>query len=277
MNVSSLSYRTGSGRQHCARRIRAAAAWAVRAAACGLLCAVVLVTAGCAREITPEDRARAAELVALGFHVANVGSIDSARVIIEMALELDSTSAEGHYRLGVILEYMNLPAEATASYRRAARHDSTLAVAHLNLGQLLGRSERYDEALVHFNAALRHSTSDQVNALTCYCLGMTYGILGDAVRGAEAYDRAVRIDTAFARAYVGRGQELLRQGKPEEALPSLERALALDSTLTDAYGHLATAYRLLGRLDEAEAADARRQATRRAHLDRRAGRRPSAP
>ncbi len=228
---------------------------------------VAMLAASCGDDETSSDRFRAVALMQNGLALAESGRLDSALATFERVVEIDSTISEAHYRVGMLSEYRGLPADAEKAYRRALRHDSTSDAAHLNLGQLLGQSARYDEALDHFRAALRHSSDRKVIALSHYCMGMTYGITGDAIQGAEAYGRATATDSAFARAYVGEGQELLRQGRAADAVPVLLKALELDSMLVDAHGYLGNAYRALGRMEEAEAAEARRQVLRQMRLD----------
>jgi Tfp pilus assembly protein PilF len=234
----------------------------------------VAVLSSCASDEKPVLlESRIASLMDHGVALAQQAQIDSARLLFERVLGIDSTSPAAHYRLGMLYEFEGRPTEAEESYRRALRHDSTSDAAHLNLGQLLGKTGRYEDAMVHFDAALRHSSDSSLTGLAHYCLGMAHGIMGDTEASAESYRRATTVDSTFARAFVGRGQELLRQGNAAEALPALLRALELDPTLADAYGHLGTAYRMLGRLEEAEAVEATRQAVRRARIEAQALRR----
>jgi|GEM_PF-2505696 len=226
----------------------------------GLRLFLLVGLAGCGKkEITEEDRLRSTAMLMHGVYLAEKGNLDSARIVLEKAVELDSTNAEAHYRLGMVYQHTMRPLQAEESYRRAIAHDSLLTAAHFNLGQLYGQTERYEQAHRHFATVIRVDTSAQLRSLTYYCIGMTYGIQGDAVRAAEAYAKATEIDSLFARAYVGEGQELVRQGRYEEAIPVLRRALAIDSSLTMAYNLRATSYRMLDRMDEAVAAEEARQ------------------
>lgn len=214
------------------------------------------VLLGCGGDgISPEDRERATELVEYGVYLAEEGYLDSAANVLEEAIRYDSTNVEALYRLGMVYEYTLQSDQAEVAYRRALRQDTSLAVVHFNLGQLCGRTERYDEALRHFEAVLASDTTKQLLALTHYCVGLTQGVRGNFGEAAAAYGNARKIDTLFARAYLGEGQELLRLERYEEAVSALGRALRLDSTLSDAHSHLATAYRRLNRMDDALAAE----------------------
>jgi tetratricopeptide (TPR) repeat protein len=222
-----------------------------------VVCAGVVVwtVSGCGNEVTPEDRLKSKGLISVAISAAQRGDLDSAATILTSALRFDSTNAEAYYRLGMLHEYLGDPESAVAQYGSALRHDSTHAAAALNLGQLHGRKGEYDEALARFAQALRHSRDDDLSALAHYCVGLTWGIRGDAVRAADAYEDATQADTTFARAFSSLGQELIRQDKPADALPALMRAIYLDSTLPEPYANLAAVYRTLGRFDEAVVAE----------------------
>jgi hypothetical protein len=80
------------------------------------------------------------------------------------------------------------------------------------------------------------------------------------VRAEAAYRRAVALAPNVAAYHTALGLILARQGRPEEGLEELDRAVALDATDFVAYGHLADLYQALGRQEEA--AWARQQADR---------------
>lgn len=228
----------------------------VRTRLIGAALLAALASVGCSNdEITPRDHANALLLVASGVRLAEAGDLDSAAAKFIRAGELDSTNADAHYRLAMVREYEADYASAVTGYERALRQDSTHAAAHLNVGQLYGRQGSYDDAFGHFKAALRHAQEQEVRAVSHYCMGMTWGIRGDAAQAAEAYDRAIQLDSAFARAHVAKAQELLRLERPDEALPALLRAIEIDHGLSVAHSNLASCYRALERFDEASAAE----------------------
>ena len=221
-----------------------------------LVCAVVVLP-GCGRKITEEERAQAFAYVQQGVAAAESGQLDVATDLFKRAIVLDSTNAEAHYRLAMMLQYAPTPdlQEAEAEYRRAIAHDSSQVAAMFNLGQLCAQTSRYDEALSLFEKVLERDTTAQIRSLTHFCIGMTYGIRGDADRAARAYAEAVHADSSYARAYVGWGKELARTQRYEEAARLLEKALTLDSSLIEAHSHLATCYRGMNRMDAAAAQD----------------------
>jgi Tfp pilus assembly protein PilF len=79
-------------------------------------------------------------------------------------------------------------------------------------------------------------------------------------RAEAAYRRALELAPNVATYHTALGLILARQGRPEEGLAELDRAVALDATDSVAYRHLADLYLVLGR--EAPAAWALHQAER---------------
>jgi O-antigen ligase len=95
--------------------------------------------------------------------------------------------------------------------------------------------------------------------------GNLYAYWGDRepvryVEAEAAYRRALALAPNFAAVHTALGLVLERQGRLQEGLAELERAVALDATDGIAYGHLADLYAVLGREDDA--ARARKEAER---------------
>ena len=76
----------------------------------------------------------------------------------------------------------------------------------------------------------------------------------------DAYRRALALAPDVATYHAGLGVVLARQGRLEEGVEELERAVDLDATYGMAFGQLADLYLVLGR--EADAAWAQREAIR---------------
>jgi len=78
--------------------------------------------------------------------------LEGAEMCYRLALRADAESATAAYNLGVVLEDLGKPEEATEVYRRAIESDPLLADAYYNLSRLYERAG--DRA-----AALRHLRS----------------------------------------------------------------------------------------------------------------------
>lgn len=78
---------------------------------------------------------------------------------------------------------------------------------------------------------------------------------GRLAQAEAAYRQALELAPNIATTHTSLGLVLARQGRLEDALAELERAVALDATDGVAYGHLADLYRTLGREEEADWAE----------------------
>ncbi|CAG0937069.1 hypothetical protein TFLX_05975 [Thermoflexales bacterium] len=95
--------------------------------------------------------------------------------------------------------------------------------------------------------------------------GNLYAYWGDVephryLQAEAAYRRALELAPNVATYHTALGLVLARQGRTQDGLAELERAVALDATDGTAYHHLADLYQVLGR--ESEAAWARKEAKR---------------
>lgn len=196
-------------------------------------------------EVEPEN----VELLnAMGFALFQQGKSEEAVVPLEKAISIDPKHrksynnlalasidigelelAEAYYReslaiepnpaiyndLGFVLEQQGLLYEAEEMYRKAIELDPESAAAHYNLAVYLVRNEDYANAEKHFRAVIANRPSTQ--------------------------------------AYTGLGVALLQQGKPDEAITSLQRAIEADPKNASAYQQLASIQVQQGNLDAATA------------------------
>lgn len=98
-------------------------------------------------------------------------------------------------------------------------------VVHFNLGNLLRDGGRMAEARLHFLAAAR---SPAVAAEAHYNLGHLATGCGQLERAVGHYRRATEAEPGFADAVYSLAQALIRLERHGEAVPALERYLALD-------------------------------------------------
>lgn len=124
----------------------------------------------------------------------------AARRLLEQAVQLDPGAAEAWAWLADILmsDYLNhwngattdQLQQAEAAVQRALAIDRNLALAH------------FAQAFVH-------------------------RAKGDNQKALDAFTEAIRLNPNFARAYAQKGGELINVGRPKEAAPLVERAIAL--------------------------------------------------
>ncbi|MFQ5903930.1 MAG: tetratricopeptide repeat protein [Candidatus Binatia bacterium] len=90
-----------------------------------------------------------------------------------------------------------------------------------NTGYLLTLMGHYEEAILLYERSLEI----QPTAEAYTYLGWTYSHMGDNKRAIEEAEKAIRIDPDFGNPYNDIGVYLMDQGKEEEAIPYLEKAM----------------------------------------------------
>jgi tetratricopeptide (TPR) repeat protein len=123
-----------------------------------------------------------------------------------------------HYRLGRLLlsePKKNPPVEeARHEFEEELKLSPTNAGAHYVLGELARQAQQWPQAIEHFSAAA------------------TY-------------------DSGFADAFIGLGRSLIAAGRASEAIAPLEMSVKMQPQNPVAHFHLATAYRRVGRREDA--------------------------
>jgi TolB-like protein/Tfp pilus assembly protein PilF len=165
----------------------------------------------------------------------------------EKALELDPNLAEAHVLLASVKQKQWHWAKAEAEYRRALDLDPNSAAAYEGLALWLACQGRADEALA---TAERGRELDPL-AVSFEDFGWTLfqtRHYGQAIRELRAA-LAVRPDDFGA--LMDLGFVLIANNQPEDAIPVLERAVALSKRSPGALGILIRAYAHAGRRSDA--------------------------
>lgn len=172
---------------------------------------------------------------------------DSARTHYERAIELDSTFAMGHLRLGSTIQYIELgdSSEGWEHVARAgelnsglSRHDSLLLAAAADLAAFKlwrlpegGTRELAERAYRNALAATREYPGD---AESWYTVGVVRDLFYDDLRTvtmaqvADAFDRAISLDSAFAPAYQPAFRYAMDEGRVDVARQYARTYLALN-------------------------------------------------
>jgi tetratricopeptide (TPR) repeat protein len=115
---------------------------------------------------------------------------------IRRHLELDRTSVNGVFQLGMALLAQNRFGDAETSFRRATELKADFGPAHFNLGLALARSERKTEALACFREAIRHNP-ERIDSYVL--LADLYWQLGKAGEAAQWLRQAELLDPTDRR------------------------------------------------------------------------------
>jgi Flp pilus assembly protein TadD len=140
-------------------------------------------------------------------------------------LSLNPSSPYAHFGLGLHQEQDGKLQEALALYKEALRLDPTLVVAHFGKGNVLFHQGHFDQAAQCYEEVLKYNPK---HASARHNLGNALHETGYYLRAAEAYEEALHLDPHYASAHKNLGVTLLRLDRPCDALPHLERAIALD-------------------------------------------------
>jgi tetratricopeptide (TPR) repeat protein len=84
-----------------------------------------------------------------------------------------------------------------------------------------------------------------------YMLGLASWKSGDLARAESAFDQAITLDSTHVKSFINSARVLLDLGRNHEALERGQKALALDSSSSDARRVIARAHHSLGQTDQA--------------------------
>ena len=184
-----------------------------------------------------------------------IGRFDAAQVEFEQAIRYKPDSAESYYNLGKLFSIQDNWEPARKAFDAALRIDPMyvealdgLGLALESLGDDAGAVANYEKAIA-VNAERKGSfVSAHVN-MSAY-----YNRTGDAEKALEYATQALQLDAKSDRALFQKGRALDRQGKLEDAVNTLNSAIALNPRASSYYYVLAGVYRRLGWTDESEKA-----------------------
>ena len=155
----------------------------------------------------------------------------------ERALALDEKSAEAHVALGVVMWWQRDWPAADRELRRAIALDPNHAVAHTFYSVLLSGLGRSDEAV-------RESRRGYELEPFAIHVSLTYAwqcrLARDYSCAIRQYERTLEINSSWAFAWDGLGLAYAGEGKRDEAIRALSRAIELAPKA--AYAHVDLAY-----------------------------------
>ena len=189
---------------------------------------------------------------------------------------------EVHYNCGLILQALQRPQEAVASYEEAIRQQPHYPAAYVNRGVALKQLHRIDEALASYEQAIRLQPNDaqahynrglallDLKRLeeACASFDRTIALPADPTEALNnrglvlqamnrfdealaSYDQAIERVPQHAKAHANRGSALLELKQVAQALASFEHAIALQPDYAEAHNNRGLALQDLKRLDEA--------------------------
>ena len=228
-------------------------------------------------EIDPLDGDVALELSAMLATLGRAGEAD-AYLREARALQPEDADAQHQFKLGERLRSQHRHEQAIAAYRAALERDPDHADAHAGLGESLHRVDQHDEAISTMSRALELGVKTDTAATLHFLIAEAAQRVGrheEAIRQLESaleldpefvealdslarlhfdrqdYDQALlRFEAAAearpdAASITNVGVVLFHMGRREEALASLDEALALDASYETAIANRAEVLRAI--------------------------------
>jgi tetratricopeptide (TPR) repeat protein len=167
---------------------------------------------------------------------------DLARTTFEALYTLAPESARVHQLMAEALEAQEKRADAEAEYEAALKADPSLVDALLGLGKLKRIRVACDEAIALYQKAEAIRPTPE----GAFGLGTCLAAKRDDERAIEHFRQALARDGQMAVAWVGLGLSLTRLDRTPDAIAALQKAIAIEPGMSEAYYALGQAYRRAG-------------------------------
>ena len=181
---------------------------------------------------------------------AAAGRYERAEAEYRRAIELEPGNDDAYRRLGQVLEQNNQIEDALAAYHKALQVGPGYYKNYHALGSFYFDRANYAEAVKYLNKTVELAP-DEPNSH--YALGVTYMNFGRFAEAQKELAVTVGLEESPMALFM-MGQVLMYQGKDQEAIPYLSRALSR-SPEPLSWMFLGIAYRRMGRKAEADDAD----------------------
>ncbi len=196
-------------------------------------------------EDSPDDQAAIRWVAAINF---DVGAMDDALRHLQRLIDLNPEDFAAHHLMGTIYFDFEKWAEAEDSFRRAYQY-STGQPARQKLGCDFARSllkqREYSKAAVFCRDLIPDANVLTIQAECAW-------VAGGIQKATELLIKALAKHPDNHEANLLSGRIYLESGQPEEAIANLEAAIRVNPVDFDAHFLLTTAFRQLGRTEQAE-------------------------
>lgn len=165
-------------------------------------------------------------------------------------LAINPDSAEADVLAGEAYDELKNDAGALEQFQAAVKADPKLPNVHFGYGYLLWKGQKLDEAAEQFRLELANNPD---SALALTYLGDTELKLNHPDQALPHLEHALRIQTSIALTHLDLGIAYENQGKKDEALRELKTAEQLSPTDSQVHWHLGRLYQAMGQKEEARA------------------------
>jgi Putative Zn-dependent protease, contains TPR repeats len=178
----------------------------------------------------------------------NIGNYDSALAITNQAIQKDSNVAE-LWDIKATLHFENEDTMASIKAFETAINIYPLPEYLISLGTLYAQTKNKKALMIADALILANKAKAQKEAI--FIKGLYYNYTGDKKKAITLFDSCLRIDYTYMFAYREKAIALYDQGKYEEAVKVLTRAVTVQNNFDEGYYWLGQCYEKLNRKDEA--------------------------
>jgi len=175
---------------------------------------------GKAAELDPEF-SEAVFQMAISFEYGN--NSEAALDAYEKYLDIEPDSEVGWFNRGIVLEGLNKPEKAINSYELSLALDDHFTDAWFNLGNLFADLGKFDQSIECFKNVLKLERDDEA---AYFNIATIYEEKEDYVTAIKFYTRAIKKDSGYHEAFLGRGFCFYKLDKIRSALRDFRLALA---------------------------------------------------
>ena len=186
----------------------------------------------------------------LGWLYETVGNYEEAKNNYDLALNLDSSSADAYNNRGIVNYYLGEFSEALNDYNQAMILAPSLAEPYLGRGIVYSESGEFDKAISDYSRAIELNPAMD-SAFTNR--GFEYLGQGKLTQALSDFSAAIQINPQSFTAHNGLGLTLSHQEKHEEAISSFYHAILLNLYSVEVYNNRGTSYSSIGQFESAVA------------------------
>jgi tetratricopeptide (TPR) repeat protein len=185
----------------------------------------------------------------IAFCYDQLGDFEQALTCYQEFIDQHPYSFTAWYNLGNVYSKMENHEKALWAYEFCLVINEDFGPVYFNMGTAYLSLDQYAEAIEHFKQCMELDGEDALGF--CY-LGECYEQLSEYKEAATHYRAALKIAPKLPDAWLGLGIVADLEGRTQEAIPYLQRAVELDPENAGIHHVIAGAYEKLGLWKDAE-------------------------